>query len=201
MGPGLLSFVLVLLGIGLFFGYLERKGLSSKEVVLIAVLSAFAVAGRIAFAAVPGVQFTTFVVIVSGYVFGCTTGIAVGCIAALVSNLFLGQGPWTPWQMAAWGLCGGSAGIAGRLSVKSDRASLIILGVVWGYLFGWIMNVWMWLTFFHRHDLSTWLAVNASSFPFDTAHAASNVLFAAIFGGDFIRVLERFKKKLRATYV
>lgn len=192
--------MIVVLGLGLFFCYLERKEISSKEVALIAVLSAFAVVGRIAFAAVPGVQFTTFVVIVSGYVFGCTAGFAVGCTAALVSNLFLGQGPWTPWQMTAWGLCGGSAGIAGRFSVKSDRVALILLGIVWGYLFGWIMNLWMWLTFFERHDLATWIAVNASSFPFDTAHAASNVVFAAIFGGDFIKVLGRFRKKLTATY-
>jgi len=200
MNLGLVSILIVLLGLALFFWYFERKALSSKEVTVVAVLSSFAVVGRLAFAAVPSVQFTTFVVLISGYVFGSTSGFSVGCIAALVSNFFLGQGPWTPWQMLAWGLCGGTAGIAARCRCRSPRVVLVLLGLVWGYLFGWIMNVWMWLTFVHPLNLSTWLAVNAASFPHDTGHAVSNIIFAVLFGGDFARILTRFKKRFQATF-
>ena len=198
MSLSLLSIILVLSLLGLFFWRLERRGLSSKEVTIVAVLSSFAVVGRLAFAAIPNVQFTTFIVIVSGYAFGARMGFAVGCIAAFVSNLFLGQGPWTPWQMMAWGLCGGTSGLAGRLSFKSPRLLLMALGFLWGYLFGWIMNIWMWFTFFYPLDLTTWLAVNASSLPFDTVHAVSNLIFAALFGGEFIKILTRFRKRLYA---
>ena len=200
MNPGLLSIIFVLFILGLFFWYFERKALSSKELTVVAVLSSFAVVGRLAFVAVPNVQFATFVIIVSGYVFGCSAGFAVGCVAAFVSNLFLGHGPWTPWQMMAWGLCGGTAGLAARCYCESPRLVLMLLGFIWGYIFGWIMNVWMWLTFIQPLDLSTWLAVNASSFPFDTAHAVSNIIFAALLGGDFVRILLRFRNKLHATF-
>ena len=48
---------------------------------------------------------------------GAAPGFAVGALAALVSNFWFGQGPWTPWQMAGWGLCGmPGAALAARRS-------------------------------------------------------------------------------------
>ena len=71
-----------------------------------ATLAALAVLGRIAFAPVPNVKPTTDIVLLSGFVLGGAPGFAVGAVAALASNLFFAQGPWTPWQMAAWGAVG-----------------------------------------------------------------------------------------------
>ena len=78
---------------------------------LVATLAALAALGRIAFAALPNVKPTTDIVLISGYVLGGAPGFAVGSVAALASNVFFGQGPWTPWQMAGWGF----VGIAGAL--------------------------------------------------------------------------------------
>ena len=69
-------------------------------------LAAFAALGRIAFAAVPNVKPTTDIVLISGYALGGGPGFVVGALAGLTSNFFFGQGPWTPWQMAAWGATG-----------------------------------------------------------------------------------------------
>src|SRR5690242_6933421 len=79
----------------------ERRKIEGRELVLLAVLAAVAAVSRIPFASLPSVQPTTFVVILSGMVFGSESGFVVGAVAALVSNLFLGQGPWTLWQMLA----------------------------------------------------------------------------------------------------
>ena len=54
----------------------------------------------------PNVKPTTDIVLISGYALGGGPGFAVGAIAGLASNFFFGQGPWTPWQMAAWGVTG-----------------------------------------------------------------------------------------------
>ena len=75
-------------------------------IALVATLAAFAALGRIAFAAVPNVKPTTDIVLISGYALGGGPGFAVGALAGLTSNFFFGQGPWTPWQMAAWGATG-----------------------------------------------------------------------------------------------
>src|ERR671923_1026480 len=94
---------LVLAG-GLAWYELSRP--PARTVALVAALAALAVAGRLAFAAIPNVVATTDIVLIAGYAVGAAPGFAVGALAALVSNLWLGQGPWTPWQMAGWGLCG-----------------------------------------------------------------------------------------------
>ena len=87
---------------------------------LVATLAALAALGRIAFAPIPNVKPTTDIVLLAGYVLGGAPGFAVGAVAALASNLFFGQGPWTPWQMAAWG--GRRPG--GALPRASGRAGL-----------------------------------------------------------------------------
>ena len=83
------------------FAWYERSRPPAQVVALVAALAALAIAGRIAFAAFPNVKPTTDIVVFAGYALGGAPGFAVGALAALVSNFWFGQGPWTPWQMAA----------------------------------------------------------------------------------------------------
>ena len=96
--------------------------LSSREIAAVASLGALSAAGRIAFAAVPSVQPSTVLVIVSGWVLGPSAGFTVGATTALVSNVFLGQGPWTIWQMLSWGGIGMVAGFLGKLDLSHPDA-------------------------------------------------------------------------------
>ena len=101
------------------FAWYERSRPTSQVVALVAALAALAIAGRIAFAAFPNVKPTTDIVIFAGYALGPAPGFAVGGLTALVSNFWFGQGPWTPWQMAGWGLCGMlGAGAGGRSAAR-----------------------------------------------------------------------------------
>ena len=91
------------------FAVLARR-LTSKELAMVASVAALAAAGRIVFAAIPSVQPVTVMVLLTGFVFGTAAGFVTGATTAFVSNLFLGQGPWTIWQMLAWGWSAWSAG-------------------------------------------------------------------------------------------
>ena len=191
--------VLLLGSLAAFFVGFERNNVSSKEVGVIAVLASLAAVCRVPFAPLPGVQPTTFLVIVSGYVFGARSGFMVGAVAALVSNFFLGQGPWTPFQMLFWGLIGASAGLLGGIRPHAGRAAIVSFSIAWGYLFGWLMNIFF-VVFFIKP--LTWKAVfvaYAASFPFDTMHALGNVCFYLLLGPQVIKVLKRFQEKM--TYV
>ncbi|MBI4355223.1 MAG: ECF transporter S component [Candidatus Omnitrophica bacterium] len=196
-GLGLMVGALLLLGVSMWT--FERSRLSSKEIALLVVLAAVASVGRVVFAAIPSVQPVTCLVLLTGLVFGPLEGLLVGAASAWLSNCVLGQGPWTLWQMVAWGLAGGSAGWVGRWRPASGRWTLTSLGWVWGYLFGWIMNLWYWAAFVQPHTWPSWLLVNAGSFGFDTAHAVGNVVFALLLGGDLLTMLRRFHRKLLAT--
>ncbi len=200
MDKSLISIVLALLGLAAFFYWLERNKFSVKEISIIAVLAGIAASARLPFAFIPNVQPTTFLVIISGFVFGCGSGFLVGAISALISNFFLGQGPWTIWQMLAWGFCGATAGILGKFNLKSPKIPLIIFGLLWGYLFGWIMNFWYWYSFTYPLTLKSWILVNASSFWLDTLHSAGNCFFIWLFGEKLIKILKHFKKKLIISY-
>ncbi|MDI6907876.1 MAG: ECF transporter S component [Thermoanaerobacterales bacterium] len=174
----------------------EKSGPNARETALVASLGAVAAAGRIPFAVLPGVQPVTFICILSGMVFGARTGFAVGALAAALSNFALGQGPWTPWQMLAWGLAGATAGWMRGPLARTGRPGLAAFGVIWGYLFGLIVNMWVWTSSFYPVDLRSLLAVEATSLAFDTAHAAGNAVFALLLGREARRVLERFRARI-----
>lgn len=196
----LVSLLLLLLGLGLFYLRYERARVSSKELAVIASLAAFAIVGRLLFLPFPNFKPTTYFVLLAGYVFGSRAGFMVGATAALVSNMFFGQGPWTPWQMAAWGLAGACSGLFGRWrGARISSVEMAAFGAVWGFLFGWIMNTWTWLSAYHPLNLTTFLLANLSSFWFDLTHAVSNVVFAMLLTRSFLPILFRFRKKLTIT--
>jgi len=199
MNYGLISVAVLAAALIAVFIVYEKKRISVKEISIIAALAGLAGASRVPFAVLPNVQPTTFLVIVSGYVFGPVFGFIVGAVATLVSNSFLGHGPWTPWQMLAWGLAGFSAGIAGKVFPRPSRLGLSVFAFMWGFMFDYIMNIWNWLFFVYPLNLKSFIATFAASFYLDLAHAAGNFIFCYVFGVDFINIIRRFKEKISFT--
>ncbi|MDD4169738.1 MAG: ECF transporter S component [Desulfotomaculaceae bacterium] len=182
----------------LFRGF-EQSPASTREIAVIAVLGAVAALGRVSLSALPNIQPVTFLVIVSGYVFGARTGFMVGSTAALASNFFLGQGPWTPWQMFAWGLAGASAAYFRAVFPGAGKWALALFQFTWGYLFGCMMNIWTWTAFIHPLSWQSFLATWAASLWFDSLHALGNVFFYLFFGGSVIKILNRVQKKIAVS--
>lgn len=198
---GLLSLEIVILAIVFLYRGFEKSRISSREIAIIAVLATVAAVGRVSFAALPSVQPTTFLVIVSGYVFGPRAGFMVGSTAALISNCFLGQGPWTPWQMFVWGLAGSSAGLYRHIFPSAGQRLMVAFQVFWGYAFGAIINLWSWAAFIKPLSWQSFLVTYAASFWPDTFHAAGNVVFYLVFGAGAIKALQRAKDKLEVSYL
>lgn len=182
--------------------FFEKSGLSSKKIALISGLSALGGLGRVPFAGIPSVQPTTFIVMVSGWVLGPYAGFAVGVLSTFVSNIFLGQGPWTPWQMVAWGLAGATSGALGKLfnKKKFPKIQFTVLCVLWGYFFGLIMNFWMWYAYVPSHDIIGYFALWSTSIWFDTMHAMGNGIFSFMFAEEFAQMISRFRDKMLITF-
>ncbi|HEU4656715.1 MAG TPA: ECF transporter S component, partial [Capillimicrobium sp.] len=194
---------LVLLGIALGIGFLwyERSHPPAKVVALVATLAALAAVGRIAFAPVPNVKPTTDVVLIAGYALGGVPGFVVGAVAALTSNLFFGQGPWTPWQMTAWGLVGVLGALLGRATGRRmGRLPMALWCGLAGLGFGVVMNVSTWVTFAGDQTLDRLLFIAGTSLPWDLAHAIGNVLFFLAFGPALVRAVERFRSRFEVTW-
>lgn len=189
--------VLALVALGLVA--IERTGGGPKELALVATLGAVAAAGRVLFAPVPSVQPVTIMCLVVGATLGPRAGLAVGPVAALVSNTILGQGPWTPPQMALWGAAGLSGAALGPLCRRP--VGLAAVGVVWGFLFGWAMNLWYLATFGPEVSWAAFLLSSGRSLPFEVAHATGNAVVAVVVGPSMIRLLQRYAARIRVQWV
>jgi energy-coupling factor transport system substrate-specific component len=177
------------------FAWYERSRPPSQVVALVAALAALAVAGRLAFAAIPNVVATTDIVVFAGYAIGPAPGFAVGALAGLVSNFWLGQGPWTPWQMAAWGLCGVFGALLARRGMRLGRVSLAVACGFAGVAFGALMNFSLMATYGGELSLERFAVLETRAIPFDAAHAIGNVTLALIAGPAMVRMLSRFRER------
>ena len=171
---------------------------STRELAVIATLAAAAAAGRVLFAAVPGVQPVTVIAIVAGASLGARAGVATGALAAFVSNLFLGQGIWTPQQMLGWGACGAVGALLAP--VLRNRWVLAAVAAVLGFAFSVSMDVWLWYGF-SPHTFPALVAVVGRGLWFDVSHAAGNVMIALAAGPELRRMLDRYGARLKTVVV
>jgi energy-coupling factor transport system substrate-specific component len=197
----LASFAILLVALAGGFVFYERSAPSAKTLALVATLAALAAIGRIAFAPLPNVKPTSDIVMISGFALGGAPGFAVGALAALASNVFFGQGPWTPWQMGAWGAVGIGGAALGRLTGRrAGRATLAAAGFAAGIFYGVVLNFSTFVTFSGDHTLAKFLAISGTALPFDLAHAIGNALFALAFGPALTRALLRFRERATITW-
>ena len=177
------------------FAWYERSRPPAQVVALVAALAALAIAGRIAFAAFPNVKPTTDIVIFAGYALGGAPGFAVGALAALVSNFWFGQGPWTPWQMAGWGLCGVLGAVLALGARNAGRLTLAGTCAFAGILYGALMNFSLMATYGGDLSLRHFLVLEARAIPFEVAHVLGNVVLALLAGPAMVRMLVRFRRR------
>jgi energy-coupling factor transport system substrate-specific component len=191
---GALTFAVALVAVVIMFASWENSRPALRQIMPCVVLAALAAAGRVIFAAVPNVQPVTAIVIICGIAFGRKSGFMCGALAALVSNCFLGQGAWTPWQMYAWGLIGYVSGVLFGRGVR--HATLIyIYGFVASFAYGFILNTWTLVGFMQGTGIAAALGVYVAGFVFDLAHAVSTVVFLALLYAPWSRKLARIKRK------
>ncbi|WP_346869747.1 MULTISPECIES: ECF transporter S component [unclassified Clostridium] len=185
----------------LSYFYFEKSMLGTKEIAVIATLSAFTALSRIAFAPIPNVKPVTFLVALSGFVFGPYEGFLIGSTSAFLSNIFFGQGPWTPWQMFSWGLVGIISGIWGRKGKRVSALKFSIICFIYGFMFDWIMNFWYVLGFVKPITIQSVIMAYLSGLTFDILHGGGSFIFSIIFYDSFIDVLLRYKRRLDITYI
>jgi hypothetical protein len=191
----LVSFLILAAVLLAGFGWYERSRPPAQVVALVAALAALAIAGRVAFAAFPNVKPTTDIVIFAGYALGPAAGFAVGAFSALISNFWFGQGPWTPWQMAAWGLCGI---LGAALALGTRNVGRLTLAAVCGLAavgYGAILNFSLMATYGGSLSWERFWILEGRAVPFEVAHAAGNVVLALAAGPAMIRMLIRFRER------
>ena len=196
----LAAFAILFVALAGGFAWYERTRPDARVVALVATLAAFAALGRIAFAALPNIKPTTDIVLIAGYALGPAPGFVVGALAGLTSNFFFGQGPWTPWQMAAWGATGLiGAGLAPLTGRRIGRWPLALVCTVVGFTFTAFLDFGDWVTY-SDHSAAQLGVYVGKGLGFDAIHAAGCLVFALAFGPALIRSITRFTARLQVTW-
>jgi uncharacterized membrane protein len=178
------------------FAWYERSRPPARMVALVAALAALAVAGRLVFTPIPNVVATTDIVLITGFAVGAAPGFAVGALAAAISNLWLGQGPWTPWEMAGWGMVGlGGAALGALTGRRIGRWGLAIACGIAGFAYGALLDYSVLVSYGGEQSLDRYLAISARGVPFNVAHAAGNAVLALAAGPALVRMISRYRER------
>ena len=172
----------------------DKKHFNTKKLVVIAVLIALAVAGRIGFSFLPQFKPAVAIIIIIAVCFGAEIGFMSGALTGLVSNFYFGQWPWTPWQMFALALIGLFAGII--FNKKHSIITLSIYGVISTIgIYGGIMNPISVMLFEPSINLEMIIASFVAGISFDAVHAIATVVFLVLLAKPMIKLIERIKIK------
>lgn len=192
-----ISLLIILESMVPFVLIFEKRKPQARELVIIAVLCAIGVAGRVAFIMVPQFKPVTAIVIIAGIAFGGEAGFLVGAVTGFVSNMFFGQGPFTPWQMFALGIIGFLAGILFKKGfLRRSRISLCIYGGLTSFIiYGGIMNT---ASMVISQPSPTWNMLwpyLLQGIPLDLIHASATIMFLYIAARPMLEKLDRIKEK------
>lgn len=179
--------------IPLFYAF-ERRENSSRELAVLAVLIALSSLGRFIFAPLPGFKPITAITVIVAVWLGKEAGFVVGSLSAVISNFYFGQGPWTPFQMFAWGFLGFLAGILSN-PLKRNKIMLSLYGLLAGVSYSLIMDVWTTLWADGTFNISRYLASVITALPVTAEYAISNVVFLLLLSKPIGEKLERLKNK------
>ena len=182
-----------------FFAAFEDRRPQARELVLISSLVVIATAGRAVFFMLPHFKPVTALVIVAGIGLGAEAGFLTGAMTGFVSNFFFGQGPWTPWQMFAFGVIGFLAGLL--FEKRMRRGNLPLVGVcVYGFLatvviYGLLLDTSTALSVLEGLTWQSALACYVAGVPVNITHGVSTVVFLSLCAKPMLKKIRRMRKK------
>lgn len=197
------SVIIMILAMVPVFARFEQKQPHAREIVTLAVMCAIAVIGRIAFIMVPNFSPILGIIMITGMALGPQSGFICGVISAFVSNFFFGQGPWTPWQMFAFGLGGLLMGLLvkkrhnGKILLDPEkRLTVSIAGAVMiMVLIGPLLDTGTVFIMSSMIGDSSVLAIYVAGIPINAIHAVATFLTLLVLCKPMCEKLDRIKVK------
>lgn len=185
-----ISFLGALAALLLFVTDFEKKKTGTRRIVVVSVMTAMCFIGRFLPVLMPMTAFITL----TGVYIGSESGFLVGALSVVLSNFYFGQGPWTIFQMLAWGMIGYIAGILAN-PLKRNLILLMVYGAVAGVLYSFIMDIWTVLWYNKGMDWNLYRNALITAIPYTVSYAVSGILFLGLLAKPFGEKLERIKIK------
>lgn len=193
----LVSVLIIFYTMAPFFLVFEKRKPQARELVLLAVMCAIAVFSRAIFIWLPHFKPLVAIVMITGVAFGAESGFLAGAVSGFVSNFLFGQGPWTPWQMFAFGIAGFLAGMCCRKGIISRRpVPLAVFGAAVVLLIvGPLLDTSTLFTMTAGMSKASAAAVYLSGLPVNAVHALATAVTLLLVSKAFFEKLDRVKRK------
>ena len=193
----IIAFIIVIAAFVPFWLRANRKGLNARELSLIAVMTALSVAGRTLFYLIPGFKPVAALAAIAGMALGAEAGFLTGALSALLSNMIFGQGPWTPFQMFAWGMIGFFASFLTVKKRQPSKVALILYGTIAGIFFSFAMDIWGTVSAVGIFSKEAFIVAITSAIPFTIIYIVSNIVFLLLLTNPIMQRLNRIKTKYK----
>ncbi|MCP3032684.1 ECF transporter S component [Halobacillus sp. A1] len=167
--------------------------MNTYKLTLIAMLAALAVAGRIAMSHLPNIQPVTAIIIIAGFWLGPLAGVLMAGLVTFLSNVILGMGVWTLWQIISWSVIGMIAGLLGKYWSAMPVWVLAIYGFVSGIFFGFMISITM-----YTAGQPFW-GYYLAGLPMDINHAVANTVFIGLLSPVLGALFHRYQKRHAIT--
>lgn len=192
----LISFILCILSIGMFYFKYDQRKPQTRELVILSVMVTLIVLGRTLFIMTPSFKPTLALIIIYGSIFGKTSGFVCGSLSAFISNFIFGQGPWTPFQMLACGLIGYFSGSLKPVYKRDQKLIFMcIYGIFTGALYSMIMDVWSVLALEGIFNVTRYVVSLIASIPVMFIYILSNIVFINLLAPIMTKKMGRIKLK------
>lgn len=160
----------------------------AKYITFISMMIALMIAVKMVMIYVPNVTIATAVIIAITLHFGVVEGLLVSAMYPLMTGMISGIGLWTPFQIICWAIVVLATILIKPLLNKFSDMKLAVIGFIFAYLFGVILNTCM-ASIYGTMGMGL-MAFYIASVPFDLAHAISTAVVLPI----LIRVLKILNK-------
>lgn len=162
--------------------------MNTYKITILALLAALAVVGRSVFVFIPNVQPVTAIVITCGLILGPGAAVILAILTTFLSNMILGMGIWSIWQIISWGLIGIISGLLGKIFKKVPMFLIILFAAFSGYFYGFVISLTT-----YQISGKFW-PYYLAGLPFDTNHAIGNVVFIIVLYPMISYLLKKYAK-------
>lgn len=170
-----------------------------NRIALLAIMTAFVTVGRLVFALpfLPNIQPMTALLILITLNIGVLDGLVVSVLSLMLTNLLLGMGPWTVFQMFAFGVVILLTGLLKFFYSYGTLRNRIVFSV-WAFIAGFIYGLIMSILSYYLYGMTNFIVYYINGLPFDALHAVGSLLFFFILEPILVPIIrKRFGRILR----
>lgn len=165
----------------------NQSSYTVREIAYLALITAACVIGRIVFQPIPNVQPMTAIFLIITGLLGLSRGLIIALLSVVITNLYMGMGPWTISQLISYGILLTLFYCLLRIPMLGRSFYLqLVFSFLAGFIYGFVISI----IDVQVYGMPAFLPYYLQGLSFDFLHGVGNVVFFLLLRPIFIRLLK-----------